>query len=56
MKWGKHEIGGELIFFIKNFLVAVPGTILQPFALSFIRRFGGKLNLLRAKSAGAARA
>jgi len=51
MKLGKNEIGGELIFFIKNFLVAVPGTILQPFALQFIRRFGGELNLMRAKSA-----
>jgi len=51
MKWGKNEIGGELIFFIKNFLVAVPGTILQPFALRFIRMFGGELNLMRAKTA-----
>jgi len=51
MQLGRHEIGGELIFFIKNFLVAVPGTILQPFALSFIRRFGGELNMVRVKSA-----
>lgn len=49
MKLGGKEIGSELIFFLKNFLVAVPGTILQPFALWAIKLFKGELQLMRAK-------
>jgi len=51
MKIGKNEYGGEIIFSIKNSLCAIPGTILQPFALQFFKRFGGELNLMRAKAA-----
>jgi len=47
MQFRGKPLGGELIFFIKNFLVAVPGTFLQPFATQFIKRFGGELRFQR---------
>jgi Na+/melibiose symporter-like transporter len=51
-KTGKDRaLGGETLMFIKNIIIPLPGTILQPFALRFIRKFGGELNMLRAENA-----
>lgn len=50
IKLGKNEIGGEMIFSIKNIVVGLPGTFLQPFAMKFAKLLGGDLNMVRAKN------
>lgn len=41
------EINGLLVWSTKNIVVGQLGTFLQPFALQFIKKFGGELNMMR---------
>jgi len=44
------EVDGLWLYNLKGMIIGVPAMLLQPFALKFIRLFGGNLNLKRVKA------
>ena len=45
-----NEADGLWLYNLKGTIIGVPAMLLQPFALKFIKLFGGNLNLKRAKA------
>ena len=46
-KFGEHEVGGEMFFFIKNFVFGGPPTLLTPLAVRVVGLFKDRLNYMR---------
>ena len=49
IKLGGKEVGGEALWVFKNAVFGLPGVLLQPFALQFVRKFGDKLTFFRVR-------
>jgi len=47
MEFRGKAVGGEFLWVFKNAVFGLPGLLLQPFALKFVGKFGGKLNFLK---------
>ncbi len=47
IKFRGNELGGEILYTVKNVISGLPAFLLSPFAIQAVNKFGGKINFIK---------